>query len=134
MSASDKVVRNNPLLPYWSGVSGRGLHVLQSPNNLRSAILFLRSLSSPTSGRIMVRRCTRCHRYTTGAPSPEVDHQGCNGGSACTLPHHPDPCDWTDQQDRPCQHHHSLQQGPSSQGGGGQVDLMRFAALKQQVE
>ena len=40
-------------------------------------------------------QCTHCHRFLTGAPSPEVGHQGVPGGSICPLQHHPNPCPWT---------------------------------------
>ena len=117
---SDKAVRNNPLLPIWSSVPGQGRHRLQSPNTRAAAIRFLRSLP-PTPGITMVRRCKTCHRYSTGAPHPDVDHSGSGTGPACSLPHHPDPCDWEDDRGRPCQFQHGTTEdsvdllGPSAQ-------------------
>ena len=44
----------------------------------------------------MVRRCTTCHRYVTGAPTPDLDHGGVGSGPDCTLEHHTASCDWED--------------------------------------
>ena len=32
----------------------------------------------------------------TGAPTPDLDHNGVGSGPECTLEHHPAPCDWED--------------------------------------
>ena len=98
--------RKNPFLPYWSSIHGVGPHVLQSPNNLRSAIGVLKSLPTTDSIRLplsnMVRRCSKCHRYTQGAPVPELDHHGSNPGNFCSLAHHPSPCDWANKDSIGC--------------------------------
>ena len=138
MASSSSCLKNNPLLPYWSSKSGPGPHVLKSPNNLRQAYHILKSLPATPTLRRMVRRCGKCHRYTTGSPSPDLDHQGSNGGSVCTLDHHPSPCDWTDQQDRPCHFSQDLHVSQGEHGAGGpsnqpQVD-QRLAALQLQVD
>ena len=127
------MVRNNPLLPIWSCVPGAGRHTLQSPNNLDSAIRFLRSLP-PTPRLRMVRRCTKCHRYSTGAPTPDVDHAGCGTGNACTLSHYPVPCDWADEQGRPCQYLPGpmLPEVLGTGGSGTQDDAL--TAMYQQLE
>ena len=40
-------------------------------------------------------QCNHCHRFLTGALTPDVGHQGMAGDSLCSLPHHPNPCPWT---------------------------------------
>ena len=41
----------------------------------------------------MTRRCTNCHRFIEGAPTPELVHVG-KYGSDCKSTHHPHPCDF----------------------------------------
>ena len=43
--------------------------------------------------RNMTRRCTNCHRFIEGAPTPELVHVG-KYGSDCKSTHHPHPCDF----------------------------------------
>ena len=130
---SDKIVKNNPLLPIWSCVPGEGRHTLQSPNNLSSAIRFLRSL--PSTPRLTMRRCARCHRYSTGAPSPDVDHGGSGTGASCNLAHYPAPCDWTDERGRACQYLpdqvRNVEGLHEDLGAGGGMDPSLAAALQQ---
>ena len=47
-------------------------------------------------------QCPKCHRFLTGASSPEVGHQGTPGGSVCSLPHHPEPCTFSDDSGAIC--------------------------------
>ena len=122
---SDKACKNNPFLPHWCSIPGQGPYVLKSPNNIESAIHFLRSL--PTTPRLrMVRRCKKCHRFTTGAPHPDLDHATSGTGAACTLPHHPTPCDWADEKGEVCQHY--LTDNSHEEAGNSVFDL------RQQIE
>ena len=102
MSYSHKLVRNNPLLPYWCPVPGRGFYHLQFPHTLKSAKAFLTFISRTDPATIM-RQCKVCHRYITGAPHPDVDHHASPPGQGlCFLPHHPLPCPFKDEHDNPC--------------------------------
>ena len=74
-------------------------------------------------------QCISCHRFLTGAPQPEVDHQGAPHGSLCTLPHHPDPCEWHDEQGNPCTHHQ-----PGAAGGEDELTRLRVQMQRLQEE
>ena len=51
-----------------------------------------------------VRRCTGCHRYISGAPTPDLEHNG-KYGSDCQAEHHPDPCDYIHREHGACTHY-----------------------------
>ena len=103
MGKSHPLVRNNPHLPYKCSIPGRGYYWFKYPHTLRAARVFLRSLTpTPSIQSVMVRQCPSCHLFVTGAPSPEVDHQGHSPGPSCDLPHHPPPCPGTDRYGNPC--------------------------------
>ena len=53
-------------------------------------------------------QCTKCHRFLTGASSPEVGHLGAPGGSVCSLSHHPEPCSYTDEDGAICTFYESI--------------------------
>ena len=104
MSNSHRLVRNNPYLPYCCPVPGRGYYYLQYPHTLRAAKVLLNSLSSPVP-EVIMRQCQVCHRFITGANSPDVDHHACPPGRGnCDLPHHPQPCPFVDDRGAPCDH------------------------------
>ena len=102
MSTSHKLARNNPHLPFWCPIPGRGYYHLIYPHTLRAAKLYLKSLSQSI---VMVRQCSECHRFITGAPNPDVDHNApAPGRGACTLSHHPPPCPFVSEHGVPCTH------------------------------
>ena len=110
--------RQNPFLPYHSSVRGEGPHILQSPNNLRSAIGILQNLpSTPKLSSViskMPRRCIKCHLYISSAPSLDLCHTGSDSGLSCSLQHHPNPCDWIDQNNLPCLFYPTGQASPDN--------------------
>ena len=48
-----------------------------------------------------VKRCSICHLYIEGAPSPHLVHDG-KFGPSCESRHHPDPCDYVGREHGPC--------------------------------
>ena len=48
-----------------------------------------------------VKRCSSCHLYIEGAPSPQLAHDG-KFGPSCESRHHPDPCDYENRDQGPC--------------------------------
>ena len=128
---------------------GDGHHIIQSPNNLESAVNFLRSLPPtphviiPRRRRRMIKRCCKCHKYVAGAPSEDVDHKGYKPGPNCALPHCPHPCDYQDK-DTPCAYwageesNHLLD--PQDQLiadlslRGAEGGLVQMAALQQEID
>ena len=132
MSSSHPAAKNNPLLPYWSRTKGGGPFILKSPNNIHSAIHFLRSLPPTPSLENMVRRCQTCHRFVTGAPDSSLDHGGVPSGSACSLDHHPSPCNSEDLHGQPCTHYEGAQgQYGASRSADNSLDAV---SLQQRIE
>ena len=52
-----------------------------------------------------------CHMYISGAPSPDLEHQG-KYGPDCESDHHPDPCDYVHREHGACSHHSAQNQEP----------------------
>ena len=57
-----------------------------------------------SSAKMVDDRCTRCHRYKKNAPSVDLSHVGSKGESQCKLDHYPLPCDYVDDDGKPCDH------------------------------
>ena len=49
-----------------------------------------------------VRRCSLCHLFIEGAPTPDLVHVGQFGPSCVAPHHHPDPCDYQTREGIPC--------------------------------
>ena len=64
-------------------------------------------LGTPVSVIMTVRRCSKCHFYISGAPSPELEHVGAFGPS-CEAQHHPNPCDYNHRDNGPCTEYSTL--------------------------
>ena len=64
----------------------------------------LYQLSTPTSVIMAVKRCSRCHRYISGAPSAELKHTG-DFGADCKGEHHPSPCNYVGKENQPCSYY-----------------------------
>ena len=101
MPTTHRLCRNNPLIPY-AARPGSGPCVLHYPRDIKAAREIIYSISNFDN---MVRLCSECHCYITGAPHPDVAHRDVPAGPGCGLPHHPAPCPWVDRNGRPCQHH-----------------------------
>lgn len=78
--------------------------------------IFLERASS-TSGNMPVKRCTLCHLYIDGAPSPDLVHDG-KFGPSCQSRHHPDPCDYANRDLGPCTFYKTV----ASAGSGDDSD------------
>ena len=74
--------------------SGRKLASITDP-------LFLEATDLVTS-TMGVKRCSMCHLYIEGAPTPDLVHIGTFGPS-CVASHHPFPCDYSGK-DGACSH------------------------------
>ena len=57
--------------------------------------------STPISVIMVVKRCSKCHRYISGAPSQDLEHSG-PFGPDCTGEHHPNPCNYVHKEDGAC--------------------------------
>ena len=83
-------------------------------------------------------QCHSCHRYLTGAPHPDVDHQGAPHGSLCTLEHHPPPCAWVDESGAGCAHHLQVLHEPppvsEPEAVSDEVALLREQMARLQAE
>ena len=62
--------------------------------------LFLEPLSTRPEN-MPVKRCSVCHLYIDGAPSPHLVHDG-KFGASCLSRHHPDPCDYSSREHGLC--------------------------------
>ena len=48
-----------------------------------------------------VKRCSKCHLYISGAPTPDLSHNG-KFGPECQNQHHPNPCTYVHKDNGPC--------------------------------
>ena len=76
--------------------------VVSTPSpSLAGSIESLDQLFTPTSVIMTVKRCTKCHKYISGAPSPELAHVG-TFGIDCKSDHHPNPCTYVSKENVAC--------------------------------
>ena len=64
-------------------------------------------LFTPTSVIMAVKRCSKCHKFISGAPTPELEHTGVFGPE-CQGAHHPDPCSYMSKENSPCSFYANL--------------------------
>ena len=70
-------------------------------------------LGTPVSVIMTIKRCSKCHLYITGAPSPDLEHSG-KYGPDCQSEHHPNPCDYSHRDNGACtQYASAAPPGPS---------------------
>ena len=55
----------------------------------------------PATSIMAVKRCTVCHMYIDGAPTPDLAHVG-QFGPSCTSEHHPKPCVYSHRETGTC--------------------------------
>ena len=70
-------------------------------------------IGTPTSVIMSVRRCTKCHLYISGAPSPDLEHVG-KYGPDCDSAHHPEPCEYVHRDTGACTQYNDIVRPPAS--------------------
>ena len=144
MPKTHRLCRNNPLIPF-AARPGSEPCVLVYPSDLSTAKHILLSIS-----KTMVRQCATCHRFITGAPSPELGHEDGIAGPNCVLPHHPLPCPWVDRNGQPCSqlqlpsvlplatqaasHTSTSSEAQGGAPGGDQTVLQQLEAMRREKE
>ena len=58
-------------------------------------------LGTPVSVIMTIKRCSKCHLYITGAPTPDLQHAG-KYGPDCQSGHHPNPCNYSHRDTGAC--------------------------------
>ena len=64
-------------------------------------------LFTPTSVIMAVKRCSKCHKFISGAPTSELEHTGVFGPE-CQGAHHPDSCSYMSKENSPCSFYANL--------------------------
>ena len=60
------------------------------------------------SSAMAVKRCTVCHMYIDGAPTPDLVHVG-QFGPSCISPHHPKPCEYLHRETGACSYYEDVE-------------------------
>ena len=111
MPPTHRLCRNNPYIPYRAR-PGPDECILEYPYSLETAKSIFNSLSTEVNKLstevYKMRQCSVCHRWVTGAPSPDVGHGDVAPGPRCTLLHHPAPCPWVGDKGQLCTYKHPL--------------------------
>ena len=76
-----------------------------------------------------VRRCSNCHNYIEGSPSPDLVHVG-KYGADCRSHHHKDPCDYVSKEHGPC-NFYKIETGGKTQGEGEDLQVTQLLARDQ---
>ena len=124
---------------YLDPSKGNLLSPLPAPRSSRlfseTDPIFLERTSS-TSGIMPVKRCSTCHLYIDGAPSPSLVHDG-KFGPSCQSRHHPDPCEYASKDQGPCTFYKSVTSagsGDENSPGNLSPDQMHTRDMNRQEE